>query len=105
LLAGGVVAGAAIVVSLLTVPQLWSDYVQFLRSSVEPTYWANLLYGVPIVLRLVVAMALGVAATRYRRLAPLAMLVGLPVVWLSSLSILVATVAPMPRATLTGRVP
>jgi Glycosyltransferase family 87 len=104
LLAGGVVAGAAIVVSLLTVPQLWSDYVQFLRSSVEPTYWANLLYGVPIVLRLAVAMALGVAAARYRRLAPLAMLVGLPVVWLSSLSILVATAAPMPRATLGGRV-
>jgi hypothetical protein len=96
LLAGGLAAGIAVTVSVLTVPQLWGTYVQFLASSPEPSYWTNLFAGVPIVARLLAALLLGVVAIRYRRVAPVAMLVGLPVVWLSALSILVATAAPLP---------
>jgi hypothetical protein len=95
LLAGGLVAGAAVVLSILTVPQLWSSYIEFLETSREPSYWTNLFYGVPIALRLLAALALGLLAMRYRRVAPIAMLIGLPVVWLSALSILVAVAAPL----------
>ena len=46
--------------------------------------------------RLAVAAVLGLAAVRWPRLAPAAVILSLPVVWIASLSILVATFAPVP---------
>ncbi len=103
-LLSGAIALAAVVVSVAIAPTMWTDYVAFLRNAQEPTWWTNLSQGIPLAPRLLVGMALGVAAIRWPRLAPLAVLIALPIVWLSALSILVATVAPIP-AQVTSRAP
>lgn len=82
--------------SIVIAPTLWSAYLSFLSTAQEPTWWTNLSRGIPFITRLVLALVLGFAALRWRRLAPAAVLIGLPIVWLSSLSILVATVVPVP---------
>ena len=92
-------AVTAMSISVLATPQLWAQYVHFLATSSEPSYWANLLYGVPSVVRLLVAVAVGLAAIRWLRLAPVALLIGLPVVWVGTLSVLVAVAAPIRRPT------
>ena len=93
----GAVALAIVAVSVVLAPALWSAYLDFLSTAQEPTWWTNLSRGIPLALRFIVAMGLGLLAIRWRRVAPLAVLMGLPIVWLSALSILVATVAPIPR--------
>ena len=98
-LLSGAIALVAVAVSVAVAPALWSDYVTFLRNAQEPTWWTNLSQGFPLAPRLLVGIALGVAAIRWPRLAPLAVLIALPIVWLSALSILVATVASVPART------
>jgi hypothetical protein len=90
-------AFTAMAVSLLFTSQLWVQYIQFLGTSQEPSYWANLLYGIPPFVRVPVAVAIGVAAIRWVRLAPVALLIGLPVVWVGTLSVLVAAAVPLRR--------
>ena len=90
-------------VSVAVAPALWSAYLDFLATAQEPTWWTNLSRGIPLVARFVAAMGLGLLAVRWRRVAPVAVLIGLPIVWLSALSILVATVVPLPAAEDTGQ--
>ncbi|MBI3764598.1 MAG: DUF2029 domain-containing protein [Chloroflexi bacterium] len=97
-LASGAVALVAIALSVIVAPTLWQDYRAFLSTAQEPMWWTNLSRGLPFGARLAVAIGVGVAAIRWRRLAPVAVLIGLPIVWLSSVSILVACVARLPRA-------
>lgn len=94
-LAGLVVAALAVGISILVAPGPWADFAAFLGRAPEPTWWTNLSRGTPLLPRLVLALALGVAAIRWRRLAPIAVVIGLPIVWLTSLSILVAVAAPL----------
>lgn len=88
----GVVAASAVIA-----PDLWSSYLAFLTTAREPSWWTNLAYGFPLAPRLALAAVLGLAAIKWVRLAPIAVFVGLPIVWLTSASILVATVVPLPR--------
>lgn len=92
----GLVALAIGVVSVALAPGPWVEFLRFLAAGREPTWWTNLGQGIPLLPRLLVAMAIGVAAVRWRRLLPVAVLVGLPIIWLSAISILVATVVPLP---------
>ena len=94
-LRSGAIALAAVAVSIVIAPTLWRSYLDFLLTAQEPGWWTNFSRGIPLLPRLLVAIALGLAAIRWRRLAPAAVLVGLPIVWLTTLSILVATVIPI----------
>ena len=93
----GAVMLVAVGVSIVLAPIAWSDYLWFLADAEQPTWWTNLSRDIPFAIRLLAAMGLGVVAVRWVRVAPIAVLVGLPIVWLSSVSILVATVAPLPE--------
>jgi hypothetical protein len=95
-LVGLATAALAVAGSVLVAPDLWAGFLAFLGQVPEPSWWTNLSRGTPLALRLAIAMALGVAAIRWRRLAPIAVIVGLPIVWVTSLSILVAVAAPLP---------
>jgi hypothetical protein len=97
LIAGGVAAGAGAIVSIAVAPSAWEDFVRFLRTTSFPSGWYNLAEDVPVVLRLGIAATLGVAATRWVRLAPVAVLLAYPVVWYHALSTLVAMGAPIGR--------
>lgn len=94
-LAGLALAVVATGVSVLVAPTLWGDFIAFLGHVSEPTWWTNLSRGASLAVRLVIALGLGVAAIRWRRLAPIAVIVGLPIIWVTSLSILVAVAAPL----------
>jgi hypothetical protein len=98
LLVGAGVAAAVTIASVLVSPNAWADYVRFLGTTSFPSGWYNLLEGVPLVLRLAVAFALAIAALRWVRLAPLAVLLAYPVVWFHALSTLVAVVTPINRS-------
>jgi hypothetical protein len=95
-LVGLAVAALVVAGSVLAAPHLWAGFLAFLGQVPEPAWWTNLSRGTPLVLRLAIAMALGVVAIRWRRLAPVAVIVGLPIIWVTSLSILVAVAAPLP---------
>jgi hypothetical protein len=77
-------------------PRAWSDYLAFLGSNELPNVPAVALTIIPLPVRLVIAALLGLAAVRFTRLAPVAVLLAYPVVWATSLSTLVAVVAPIP---------
>ena len=105
-LRGAAVALGAVAASIVVAPAQWSAYLDFLSTAREPEWWTNLSHGIAFAPRLLVAVGLGVAAIRWRRVAPLAVLISLPIVWLSALSILVATVVPIRgSAPVTGEVP
>ena len=79
-------------VSLLTAPQLWSQWFELLEANwgaEEPLAMVD----VPLIYRLPAAAALAIVAgwRRWPSLIPVAMVVALPVIWVSSLSILVAS--------------
>ncbi|MBI3746441.1 MAG: hypothetical protein HY264_07975 [Chloroflexi bacterium] len=97
-LRSGALALGAVAVSVVFAPSLWSTYIDFLRTAVEPPWWTNLSHGIALAPRLLVAIVLGLLAVRWSRLAPAAVCLGLPIVWLSTLSILVAMVAPTEAA-------
>lgn len=93
------VAGIAILVlvSIALSPAAWSDYLAFLSRHAEPAPGYKFLESVPYVLRLAVAGAIGLAAVRWIRLAPIAVLLAYPVVWFHALSTLTAIAAPLGR--------
>lgn len=94
------VAGAAVVclVSVGLTPGPWTQYLAFLSAEALPTDGSMVLATVPLVVRLGVAMLVGLAATRWIRLAPIAVTLAYPVVWVAALSTLTAIVAPVGRA-------
>jgi Protein of unknown function (DUF2029). len=91
------IGATAIVVgaSALIARGAWTDYVRFLGTTGFPRGWYNLAENVPLPLRLLFAASVGLAATRWIRLAPIAVLFAYPVVWFHALSTLVALVAPV----------
>jgi hypothetical protein len=92
----GTVATAGLVgVSWLMNPQAWLDFVSFLRTTTFPHGWYNLTEAIPLPVRLTIVAVLGVAATRWIRLAPIAVLLAYPVVWFHGLSTLAALVTPL----------
>ena len=91
----GVAAGVALG-SIILATDAWRDYLDFLASGTLPTGSYNVLVGVPLIPRLMVAAAIGAAATRWIWLAPFAVLLAYPVVWFHALSTLTAIVAPVP---------
>jgi hypothetical protein len=94
LLLGAGIVGAAILASVALSPAAWSDYATYLRGSQFPTGWYNIAENVPLPLRLGVAAVLAIAATRWVRLAPVALVLAYPIVWFHGLSTLVAVAAP-----------
>jgi hypothetical protein len=99
LLLGVGVAAVIAAVSIVLTTHAWQDYLAFLASGELPSGWYNILVVVPVIPRLIVAGALGLAATRWIRLAPIAVTLAYPVVWLHGLSTLVAIVTPIPTRT------
>jgi hypothetical protein len=96
LIGGVAVAAVVCVVSILLDRQGWSDWLAFLSRSTIPSGLHNVMEAVPLPLRLVAAAALGLAAIRWVRLAPIAVVLAYPVVWIDALSTLVAVFAPVP---------
>lgn len=95
LLLGIGIASVLVIASIVLAPNAWRDYVEFLRSGTIPTGSYNVLAGVPVIPRLAVAAIIGIAAVRWIRLAPIAVLLAYPVVWLHGLSTLTAILAPV----------
>jgi hypothetical protein len=95
LVAGGILAVGLAAGSLALSPTAWSDYVRFLGSSEFPSGWYNVAESVPLPIRLGLAAAAGIAALRWIRLAPVAVVLAYPVVWFHALSTLVALAAPL----------
>lgn len=99
--ARGLISGLAgtllvVIVSIVVAPTLWRDYIAFLGTAEFPSGWYNLATGIPLLPRLIVAGVLALAAIRWVRLAPIAVLLAYPVVWFHALSTLVAVIAPVP---------
>jgi hypothetical protein len=92
LLGAGIVA-AAILVSVVLSPAAWADYASYLRGSQFPTGWYNIAENVPLPLRLGLAAVISIAAIRWVRLAPVALVLAYPIVWFHGLSTLVAIAA------------
>lgn len=97
LVLGGLAAGAVAAVSYLADPMGWQQWLGFLGRSTIPSGMHNLAEAIPLPVRVAIALALGVAATRWVRLAPVALVLVYPVVWINALSTLVALFAPVPR--------
>ena len=98
LILGVAVAAATTSASIVLAHGAWEDYLAFLASGTLPTGSYNVLVGVPLLPRLIVAGAIGLAATRWIRLAPFAVLLAYPVVWYHALSTLTAIAAPVDRS-------
>lgn len=81
--------------SVVVAPAAWGDYLRFLGTTEFPSGWYNLAENVPLPLRLAAAAAAGIAAVRWVRFAPIAVLLAYPVVWFHALSTLVALAAPV----------
>ena len=90
-------AGAAAVcgISIVLTPDAWEDYLAFLANHTLAPDAIKVLAEVPLSLRLGVAALIGLAATRWIRLAPIAVMLAYPVVWINGLSTLAAMVAPV----------
>jgi hypothetical protein len=97
LLLGVGVTAVIAAVSIVLTASAWGDYLAFLAAGELPSGWYNVLVFVPVIPRLIVAGALGLAATRWIRLAPIAVTLAYPVVWLHGLSTLAAIVTPIPE--------
>lgn len=97
LVIGVVVTALVAVASALVSWSSWVDYVDYLRTTPFPHGWYNVAEFVPLPLRLATAGVLGLAAVRWARLAPIAVLLAYPVVWFHSLSTLAAILSPIPR--------
>lgn len=85
----------AVLLSAALAPDLWSAYAAFLPvvpNGNEGAY--NIGAGVPLVLRLGLAALVSIAAIRWVRLAPVAALLAMPILWVHSLSVLVAIASP-----------
>lgn len=91
---GAVAIGLAVMVSFALSPTTWSGYLDFLSLHAQPEPGYKILFSVPVVVRLAAAAALGLAAVRWVRLAPIAVTLAYPIIWFHSLSTLTAIVAP-----------
>lgn len=91
------IAGAAVVcgVSIVLTPDAWREYLAFLANHTLAPESSKVLSDVPLALRLTVAGLIGLAATRWIRLAPIAVTLAYPIVWVNALSTLTALVAPV----------
>ncbi|MBI2781874.1 MAG: hypothetical protein HYX55_08790 [Chloroflexi bacterium] len=96
-LLGIALALAIVSVSIVVAADRWAEYLRFLTTAAFPTGWYNLAEAVPLPLRLGVAIALGIGALRWVRLAPFAVLLAYPVVWFHGLATLVSVVTPLPQ--------
>jgi Protein of unknown function (DUF2029). len=96
LIGGIAVAAAVCAVSIAIDRQGWTDWLGFLSKSTIPSGLHNVAEALPLPLRLVAAGALGIAAIRWVRGAPIAVVLTYPVVWIDALSTLVAVFAPVP---------
>jgi hypothetical protein len=96
LLIGIAAAAAAVAASFAVAPGAWADYVGWLTTTSFPSGWYNVAEYVPLPVRLALAVVLGLAAMRWIRLAPIAVLLAYPVVWFHALSTLVAVITPLP---------
>jgi hypothetical protein len=103
----GIGATALVVVASAAIASgAWVDYIRFLGTAQFPTGSYIISENVPLLLRLAVAAVVGIAAVRWIRLAPIAVLLAYPVVWFHGLSTLVAVVAPVPtKVAAPARVP
>lgn len=92
-------AGIALMalISFALSPATWSDYLAFLSLHAQPAPGYKFLYELPYVIRLAAAGAVGLAAARWIRLAPIAVTLAYPVIWFHSLSTLTAIAAPLGR--------
>ena len=98
LFVGAGMLAVGLAVSFAVSAPSWFAYADFVRALPTPAgFWA-IGEEVPLVLRLAIACAIGLLAVRWVRLAPAAVMLALPIVWIASLSILVAVFAPL-RAT------
>ena len=95
LLIGLAVTGGLVGLSYVINQAAWADFLGFLQSTTFPRGWYNLAEAVPLPVRLAAAAVLGLAAIRWVRLAPLAVLLAYPVVWFHALSTLVAVASPV----------
>jgi hypothetical protein len=94
LLVGAAVALAACAVSFALAPALWFDYLAFITRATEPhSGWFNLGSFVWTPGRLAIAASIALVAIRQPRLSAVAVTLAYPVLWLHSLSTLVAIVA------------
>ena len=97
LLRGAGVAAVLVTISIVASPTAWTEYVTFLSGERLPAGGHALLASIPVGLRFVVAALLAVASVRWIRLAPVAVTLAYPVVWIAALSTLTAIVTPLPR--------
>lgn len=74
-------------------PRLWFDYLGFMTRATEPSGWFNLGAFIWTPARLAIAATIAVLAIRQPRLSAVAVTLAYPVLWLHSLSTLVAIVA------------
>jgi hypothetical protein len=95
LVVGGLITGAVAAVSFALSPASWTDYFGFVGTLRDVDGFWNLAVAFPFPFRLVAALALGLLAIRWIRLAPIAVVLAYPIVWFSSLSTFVALVAPV----------
>lgn len=82
-----------VLVSVVISPADWRQYPQFLATAAAAPH-GQLLDSVPLALRLTVASVVALVAIRMPRLAVVAATLAYPVMWVTSLSTLVALVAP-----------
>jgi hypothetical protein len=78
-------------VSFVLAPQLWFDWLQVLRISIETTadgYLVPIPISVRLPLAVIIAVAGGVAGRPWT--VPVAAMLALPVLWIGALSMLVA---------------
>lgn len=91
---GALAAAIVAAVSFVLAPSLWRDYASYLTQARLPeSGWLDIGAGIPVLLRLGSALVLGLAAARWSRLAPAAVTLCYPVVWVNTLSTLVALAA------------
>jgi hypothetical protein len=99
---GAVGIALAALVSIVLSAANWTDYLAFLSLHAQPAPGYKFLDSVPYLIRLAAAGIVGLAAIRWLRLAPIAVLLAYPVVWFHALSTLTAIVAPTSRTHQVG---
>lgn len=93
LLVGMAIAFVACAASFAVAPQMWFDYLRFITKATEPQGWFNIGSYVWTPARLAVAAVFALLAFRQPRLSAVAVTLAYPVLWLHSLSTLIAVVA------------
>lgn len=95
LVIGAVAIGLVALISFALSPATWTEYLDFLSIHAQPEPGYKILFSVPVAVRLAAAAAVGLAAARWVRLAPIAVTLAYPIIWFHGLSTLTAIVAPL----------